>query len=123
MGNDNQIKHADFSDNWLKEIDIAVTLCDKSGKIVYMNDKSVNTFINDGGENLIGTDVLKCHPEPSRTLLSEMLQNETKNVYTISKGCFKKMILQIPYRIKGEYSGFAEFSFEIPFELNHFIRE
>jgi len=52
-----------------------------------------------------------------------MLQNETKNAYTISKGGIKKMILQIPYSLKGEYSGFAEFSFEISYNLNHFSRD
>jgi transcriptional regulator with PAS, ATPase and Fis domain len=123
MGNDRHLNHAIFSENWLKEIDIAVTLCDKSGKIVYMNDKSVKTFINEGGENLIGSNVLDCHPEPSRSLLSEMLLNETKNAYTVTKGGVKKMILQIPYNLKGEYSGFAEFSFEIPENLKHISRD
>ncbi|MCU0372549.1 MAG: PAS domain-containing protein [Ignavibacteria bacterium] len=122
MENEKYIKPSDFTENWLKEIDVAVTLCDKSGKIVYMNDKSVKTFINDGGENLIGKDILECHPEPSRTQLSDMLKNKTKNVYTIEKNGIKKLILQIPYTGEGKYKGFAEFSFEIPFEMNHFIR-
>ena len=122
MGNEENQKLPVFTDNWLKEIDIAVTLCDKSGKIVYMNDKSVKTFINDGGENLIGKDVLECHPEPARTQLSDMLKSKTKNVYTIEKNGTKKLILQIPYTNEGKYKGFAEFSFEIPFEMNHFIR-
>lgn len=123
MGNDGNLNNAIFTENWLKEIDIAVTLCDKNGKIVYMNDKSLKTFISDGGENLIGSNVLDCHPEPSRTLLSEMLLNETNNAYTVAKGGIKKMILQIPYTIKGEYSGFAELSFEIPENLKHISRD
>ncbi|MCE1164700.1 MAG: PAS domain-containing protein [Bacteroidetes bacterium] len=108
--------------NWIKEIDIAVTVCDKKGTILSMNDKALSTFKNDGGEKLLGTSVLDCHPEPSRTQLSDMLKNETRNVYTIEKQGKKKLILQSPYRINGEYSGFVEFSFEIPTEMKHFVR-
>lgn len=108
--------------DWTKEIGIAITVCDKEGTILSMNDKALDTFKNDGGEKLIGTNVLDCHPEPSRTQLYGMLKNGTKNVYTIEKQGKKKMILQTPYSINSEYAGFVEFSFEIPSEMKHFIR-
>ncbi len=109
--------------DWIKEIDIAITVCGKDGIILSMNDKALSTFKDDGGEKLIGTNVLDCHPEPSRTQLSGMLKNGTKNVYTIEKAGKKKLILQSPYNIEGEYSGFVEFSFEIPREMKHFVRD
>ena len=48
--------------NWIKEIDIAITVCGKDGIILSMNDKALSTFKDDGGEKLIGTNVLDCHP-------------------------------------------------------------
>jgi transcriptional regulator with PAS, ATPase and Fis domain len=105
-----------------KEIDIAATVCEKNGRIIYMNDKAVTTFKNDGGESLIGRNVLNCHPEPSRTQLEDMLKNRTKNVYTIERNGIKKLILQMPYTLEGEYKGFVELSFEIPGDMKHFIR-
>ncbi len=108
--------------DWIKEIDIAITVCDKEGIILSMNDKALSTFKNDGGEKLLGTNVLDCHPEPSRTQLSGMLKNGTKNVYTIEKEGKKKLILQSPYSVGNEYAGFVEFSFEIPAEMKHFVR-
>ena len=61
--------------NYFKEINVAVTVCDKEGKIVDMNDKSRKTFLKPGREELIGKNVLDCHPEPAHSLLADMLQN------------------------------------------------
>jgi len=108
--------------NWSNEVDFAITVCNKSGEIKYMNDKSVFTFRNDGGQKLIGTNVLDCHPEPSKSQLKEMLQNQTKNVYTIEKEGKKKLIYQCPFYDNGKYQGFVELSLELPDEMQNFIR-
>jgi PAS domain S-box-containing protein len=108
--------------SWVKEFPSAITICDKKGIITYMNDKSIETFQNDGGEKLIGKNVLDCHPEPSRTQLEEMLNTEKTNVYTIEKNGVKKLIYQTPFYENGEYKGFVEMSIEIPYELENFKR-
>jgi transcriptional regulator with PAS, ATPase and Fis domain len=108
--------------NWTKEIDFAITLCEKNGIITYMNDKALKTFEKDGGEKLIGTNVLDCHPEPSRTQLAGMLKEEKKNVYTIEKNGKKKLIYQAPCYENGEYKGFVEISMEIPDVMENFVR-
>ncbi|MCX6165050.1 MAG: PAS domain-containing protein [Ignavibacteriae bacterium] len=110
-------------DNWIKEFNGAITLCDDKGIIVYMNDKAIETFKNDGGEKLIGTDILDCHPEPSKTILKNLMDERKVNVYTIEKNGVKKLIYQSPTYDNGVYSGFIEFSLEIPFELPNFIRK
>ena len=109
--------------NPLKEVDFAVTLCSKEGIITYMNDKAIRTFEKDGGFNLIGTNVLDCHPEPSKSLLANMLDTEKKNVYTIEKNGVKKLIYQTPFYENGDYSGFAELSLELPDQIENFIRD
>lgn len=108
--------------NQLKEVDFAVTLCNKEGIITFMNDKSVLTFKKDGGLKLIGTNVLDCHPEPSRTKLENMIKNETKNIYTIEKDGIKKLIFQAPFYENGVYSGFIELMLELPEQMKNFIR-
>lgn len=108
--------------NPFKEVDFAVTLCSKEGIITYMNDKAVRTFEKDGGLKLIGTNVLDCHPEPSKTQLTDMLKAEKKNVYTIEKNGVKKLIYQTPFYENGVYSGFAELSLELPEQMENFIR-
>ena len=109
--------------NWLDEFNGAVTVCDKAGKILYMNAKSAKTWARYGGLKLIGKSVLECHPEPARTKLAKMLKDKKLNVYTIEKKGVKKLIYQAPWFQKGRYMGFVELSLEIPNKMKHFVRK
>ena len=108
--------------DWQDEFPSAITVCNKEGEIIYMNNKSAKTFENSGGKALIGTNVLDCHPEPSRTKLLNMLKQGKNNSYTIEKNGVKKLIHQSPWFENGEYKGFVEISIEIPFEMPNFKR-
>ena len=108
--------------SWVKEFPGAVTVCDRDGVILEMNDKAAEVFAEDGGLALIGTNVLDCHPEPSRSKLATMLAAGARNVYTIEKSGVKKLIFQAPWHREGRYAGFIEISLEIPHEMPHFKR-
>jgi len=108
---------------WSDEFDGAVTICNTKGVITYMNDKSQKQFSKYGGGTLIGTNLLDCHPEPSKSRLIEQLKNPITNTYTIEKGGIKKIIHQSPLYDKGVFSGVIEISFVLPQPLPHFIRE
>jgi len=110
-------------DGWEKEFPVAITLCDTDGIITDMNDRSIKTFRNDGGKALIGSNVLDCHPEPSRTQLLEMLENGSTNVYTIEKNGKKKLIYQAPWKRDGVYAGLVEISIDLPDQMPHFVRK
>jgi transcriptional regulator with PAS, ATPase and Fis domain len=101
----------------------AVTVCDTDGRIVEMNEQSREVFAADGGAALIGTSVLDCHPEPSRTKLAGMMKERRTNVYTIRKNGKKKLIYQAPWYKDGVYAGFVELALEIPWEMPHFDRD
>ena len=107
---------------WVREFPGAVTVCDRDGVVLEMNDKSAEVFEGDGGRALIGRNLLDCHPEPARSKLAAMLAAGRANVYTIEKNGVKKLIYQVPWRVDGEYRGFVELSLEIPFEMPHFVR-
>jgi len=107
---------------WVQGIDAAITVCDRAGIILEMNDRAVQNFARDGGAGLIRTNVLDCHPEPARSKLSQLMAAEETNVYTIQKHGVKKMIYQAPWYQGGEYGGFIEISFVIPLEMPHFDR-
>lgn len=108
--------------DWQEEFQGAITICDSVGVIIYMNEKAIKDFEKDGGKDLIGTNVLDCHPEPSKSQLKDMLLNQKTNVYTIEKNGIKKLIYQSPVYENGDYKGMIEISFEIPFEMPHFVR-
>ncbi len=109
--------------DWTRELPFAITVCDKDGKILEMNKRAIETFANYGGAELLGTNVLDCHPEPSRSQLADMLEDQTKNVYTIEKDGVKKLIYQTPWYENGEYMGFVELSMELPGEMEHMVRD
>ena len=69
---------------YFQEADIAVTVCDREGRIIDMNNQSREVNLKPGQE-LIGCNVLDCHPEPARTMLEDMMHNERKHVYTIER--------------------------------------
>ncbi len=108
---------------WVKEFPGAMTVCDTAGRIVVMNDRSLEGFAAEGGAKLIGTNVLDCHPEPSRSKLEKMMDERRANVYTIQKKGKKKLIYQAPWYKDGVYAGFVELSLEIPWDMPHFDRD
>ena len=108
---------------WVKEFIGAITVCDSNGIIVEMNDKAAESFREEGGEKLIGTNLLECHPEQAKTKLKQLMERRDVNVYTTEKNGVKKLIHQAPWYLNGEYRGFVEISLEIPREIPHFIRD
>jgi transcriptional regulator with PAS, ATPase and Fis domain len=108
--------------NWTDEFLGAITVCDRDGIVVYMNDRSKKQFDADGGESHVGKSLVDCHPEPARTLLLKMLAEPFSNSYTIEKKGVRKMIHQTPWMENVEFKGVVELSFEIPMELPHHKR-
>lgn len=112
----------EFPHNWYTEFAAAITICDKDGSILYMNDASKEQFKDEGDETLQGTNVLDCHPEPSKTKLKRLIDNKGENMYTTEKIGRKKFIYQGPWIESGEYMGIIEISFDLPADIKHIVR-
>ncbi|OHD15980.1 MAG: diguanylate cyclase [Spirochaetes bacterium GWD1_27_9] len=108
---------------WHKQINASISVCDKNGVILELNDKAIEMFKKYGGADLIGKNLIDCHPEPSKTKVKSMLLEQTENCYTTEKNGIKKMVVQKPFYQNGEYAGFVEMVFEIPFDMPHFVRK
>jgi transcriptional regulator with PAS, ATPase and Fis domain len=108
--------------NWSKELSVAITVSDKDGKIIEMNDRSAEVFARYGGYNLIGKQLNDCHQPASQEIMAGLIQNQSVNVYTIEKNGVKKLIYQCPWFNEGKYAGLVELSMVIPEKLPHFIR-
>ncbi|MCX6828305.1 MAG: PAS domain-containing protein [candidate division Zixibacteria bacterium] len=109
--------------SWIREFPGAITICNADGIILEMNDKADETFKQDGGADLIGKNLLDCHPEPARSKLRDLMKSRKVNCYTIEKNGIRKMIYQSPWYNNGAYGGVVEFSIEIPTEMPHFVRQ
>lgn len=108
--------------DWCQKFNGAITVCDKIGTILYMNEKAIQTFMDPGDESPIGHNLFDCHPEPAKAILKELMSKQKSNCYTIEKKGKKKLIYQSPWYENGEYKGFVEISLEIPFDLPNKIR-
>jgi PAS domain-containing protein len=108
--------------SWIQVAPFAATVCDRDGIIQYMNRRACEIFASDGGEKLVGSNLLDCHPEPARSKLRHMLEEGNANIYTIEKSGVRKLIYQVPWHDDGAYGGFIELSLEIPWEMPHFVR-
>ena len=107
---------------WVKELKAAITVCDRDGVALEMNDRAAETHAKDGGRALIGKSILDCHPERARELFEELLRTERLNVYTIEKAGVKKLIYQAPWYEGGVFRGIVELSLPMPWEVPHFVR-
>ena len=109
--------------SWIKAFPASITVCNKEGIILSMNERAGITFESDGGADLIGSNLLDCHPEPARSKLASLLESGRTNVYTIEKGGARKLIFQAPWYDNGAYAGLVELSLPLPAEIPHFVRD
>ncbi|HQN09476.1 MAG TPA: PAS domain-containing protein [Thermoanaerobaculia bacterium] len=107
---------------WVKELKVGITVCDREGNALEMNDRAAETFAADGGRDLVGKSILDCHPPRARELFEVLLRTGGTNAYTIEKNGVKKLIYQAPWYENGVCRGIVELSLPIPFDLPHFVR-
>lgn len=108
---------------WVDELPSAITVCDSAGIILEMNAKAAESFKEEGGRDLVGKNLLDCHPEPARTELKQLMERRQANVYTVEKNGVRKLIYQTPWYSAGKYRGFVEISLVVPSEIPHFMRD
>lgn len=107
--------------DFLKGINIAVTVSDKDGNVIYQNDSSIEVNGDARGRNLE-----QCHNPKSWEMICHMMKENVSNVYTISKKGKKKLIYQTPWyeteNGTSEPAGLVEFSIVLPEEMPHYLR-
>jgi hypothetical protein len=106
---------------WVKEFPGNISVCDPEGILLEMNEQAMAQQEN--SQDLLGTNILDCHPEPARAKFQQMLESGQANIYTIEKRGKKKLVYQAPWYNQGKYAGFVELVLEIPEIMPHFIRQ
>jgi transcriptional regulator with PAS, ATPase and Fis domain len=104
---------------WADTLHAAITVCDKDGIVLYMNEASQQVFKQDGGLALIGKSLFDCHSPASVDQIKSMMASDSTNTYTVQKKGIKKFVLQAPFDKDGICGGMVEISFEIPQEIPH----
>lgn len=99
------------------ELDTAITVCNKDGVILYMNEKAFKTFEKYGGKELIGKNIFDYHNPNSCEIIKKLLKEDTSNTYTVTKNNRKKLIHQTTWHEAGKVMGLIEFSVELPEDM------
>lgn len=110
-----------FNFDWARDMDVAITVCDTQGVIVYQNDRSIEINCKDG-RSMVGQSLMPCHNERSRAIIAKMLNENVDNVYTITKHGRRKLIFQSPWRVDGKVYGLVELSMFLPDSMPHYDR-
>jgi transcriptional regulator with PAS, ATPase and Fis domain len=106
-----------------KQLPFAVTACDKNANIIYMNDKSLDTFRKSEADNFIGKSLFDCHNIISTEKIKKLLETGKTNSYTIEKNGQKKLIYQCPWYKDNQIAGLVEISLIIPDKIPHYVRK
>lgn len=110
-------------EDYFKNVECAVTVCDTECVIVYQNEKSVAV-----NGDMRGRCMLGCHNDSSRGIIARILTEGITNSYTISKKGQRKLIHQTPwYKDAADGSGktvagIIELSIVIPEQMPHYDR-
>lgn len=108
--------------DWAWALNCAITVCDADCTIIYMNQRSRETFSGRG--ELVGKNLLDCHNPHSVEIIRHLLATGGQNCYTIEKRGVHKMIFQTAWkRPDGTVGGLVELSMIIPEHMPHHVRE
>ena len=103
--------------NWVKYFPAAIIVADENGTIIEMNIVSIIGAQKEGGANLIGSNVVECHKEPSLSKIKKLYETQSQNIYFTTKNGQKMLIYQTPYFVDGKFSGIVEMSLPLPDKL------
>ena len=108
---------------WVKELPVAITVCDREGTVIEMNEASATNYESAGGFNLIGKNIKDCHPAKTREILDTIFANGTPHMYSTGKNGIRRLICELPWYNGGEFSGFVEIAVVLPDVIPHYQRD
>ena len=106
--------------DFYKGLNLAITVCDKDGKVLYQNDSSLDVNGDARDKNLVD-----CHNEKSQAIIRHLIDEADTNAYTISKKGKRKLIYQTPWYEDDDkkiVGGLIEFSIILPEDMPHYDR-
>lgn len=103
------------------EVDYGVTIAHKNCDIIYMN-RQLRAMFCKNGENLIGRNLMDCHPLHAQETIKRLLREGGSDINTISPKGVNKLFFQSACKLDGEIAGLVETSMVLPTEMKHFDR-
>ena len=98
---------------------IAATVCDKEGIVLYQNKRAID---RDG--DVVGKNLYNCHGEKAGAMIRHMIEADESNTYQIIRHGKHKLLHQTPwYDEEGNVAGLIELAIDLPDEMPVFNRD
>ena len=99
--------------DYLENVDLAATVCDRDGMVLYQNKRAIK---RDG--NVAGKNLYDCHNSHSGMMIRNMIETGKTNTYEIIRHGRRKLLHQAPWfeTEGGPVSGLIEFAIDLPDE-------
>lgn len=106
--------------DFLKDTTMSVTVCDKTGIVVYQNETAKK---NDG--NAVGINMLDCHSIKTKEKILRMLSTGQGDTYAIIKNGKREIVHHMPWFSEacGEVAGLIELTIPVPDNYPTFNRD
>jgi len=108
---------------WVEGFPGEITVSDRKGTILALNRMAVDSFREQGGKKLVGSNLFDCHPEPAISKLKRLMRTKQVNVYTVRKGRTTKLVVQAPWFSGKRYGGFVEIDLKLPGKIPLIVRK
>lgn len=108
--------------DWMTGFPGTIVVCDTAGEILFMNPAACRLFAKAGGAELVGKNLLDCHPEPTRSKVAALLRDGGSHVYTAERNGRKRLFYSAPWSSDGRLAGLVELSFDVPTEIPNVVR-
>ena len=98
---------------------IAATVCDKEGIVLYQNNRAID---RDG--DVVGKNLYNCHGEKAGAMIRHMIEADESNTYQIIRHGKHKLLHKTPwYDEDGNVAGLIELAIDLPEEMPVFNRD
>lgn len=104
-----------------------LTVCDRDGIVLFMNEASKRQFAKSGGGDLIGRNLFDCHAPASNEKIRDMIAAGGSNAYFVEKAGKRTFVYQAPWYETGadgqrRAGGLVEISVELPKDIPTRVR-
>lgn len=108
--------------DWVDEFPGMISVCDKDGKILAMNQKISDYFKDTGGKNLVGSNLFDCHSKQSGEMIKEQMKSQKTIVYTAEEDGQTELVIHAPWFQNGQFAGIVEITVPLEGEIKHLLR-
>ncbi len=107
---------------WIEEFPGLISVCDKDGKILVMNQKIVSLFPDRDGKAFIGTNLLDCHGQASGAQVRKLLAEQKMDIYIAEENDCQELVIHAPWYKDGEFAGLVEIAVPVDLPIRHLRR-